>query len=211
MDIRGTFRENPVLAILRNIPAKQAVPYAQAAYEGGIRLFEVAMNSEDGLEQLRTLRRHFEGLARVGAVTVTTVELAKAALDAGAMFLLAPSCPLEMLCYCRDNRIAFLPGVFTPSEAGLCLAHGFDTLKLFPAGDLPLSYVKSLKGPLDGSEYVAIGGVTPDNAHDFIKAGYLGVGLGSNLFPAEAVKHSDWAKAAERVRSMCAGLAKPAA
>lgn len=208
MDIRKTFGENPILAILRKVPADKAVPYAQAAHDGGVRLFEVAMNSEGGLDQLRALRRHFGDSAQVGAGTVTTVELARAALDAGAMFLLAPSCPPEMLAHCRDNRIAFLPGVLTPTEAGLCLAHGFSTLKLFPAGDMPLGYARSLKGPLDGSEYVAIGGVTPANAVNFIKAGYLGVGLGSNLFPADMVERSDWAGAAEAVRGMCAALAK---
>ncbi|MDR1520476.1 MAG: bifunctional 4-hydroxy-2-oxoglutarate aldolase/2-dehydro-3-deoxy-phosphogluconate aldolase [Planctomycetota bacterium] len=210
MDMRKAFRESPALAILRNIPLEKTIPYAQAAFAGGIRLFEVAMNSRDGLEQIERLRKHFGDSAGVGAGTVVNVDLAKAALAAGAAFLLAPSCPPEMLAWCAESRTAFLPGVLTPSEAGLCLASGFKVMKLFPAGDMPPGYVKSLKGPFNDSDYVAIGGVTPANAPDFIRAGYLGVGLGGNLMPRDCLENNGWDKAATGVRKMLAAMEEAA-
>lgn len=196
MNIKEIFRSNPVLAIMRNVPLDITVDYAQAAYEGGIRVFEVAMNSTHGLEQITTLAKHFAGKAHIGAGTSVTVDLAKAALDAGAEYLLTPSSPVAVLEYCAKNGVAFLPGVLTPTDVGTCLEHGFDTLKLFPAGDMPASYVKNLKGPFDGTEYVAIGGVSPGKLGDFFKAGYLGAGMGSNLYPKEVVERREWDKAA---------------
>ncbi len=208
MDMREEFRKNPVLAIMRNVPLEKTVPYAQAVVDGGIAMFEVALNSKHGLEQIRLLRKHFGAAARIGAGTAVTVDLAKAALDAGALFLLAPSCPPAVLDHCARNKIQFLPGVLTPTDVGTCLEYGFSTLKLFPAGDMPPSYVKSLKGPFDGTEYVAIGGVTPDNLADIFKAGYLGAGLGSNLFPKEYLENSRWDKAAEFIRGMLKGCGR---
>ena len=95
-----------------------------------------------------------------------------------------------------------LPGALTPTDVTVCMRHGFYTVKLFPAASMPLDYVKNLKGPLDGTEYVAIGGVNADNMESFIKAGYLGVGLGSNILPKSAVASRDWKSATEYVKSL---------
>ncbi|MDR1533832.1 MAG: aldolase [Planctomycetota bacterium] len=212
MEMREAFGKSPALAIMRNIPLEKTLPYAQAAYEGGIRLFEVALNSPGALEQIAMIRKRLGGDAEVGvgAGTVLAIDAARAALAAGAAFLLAPSCPAELLAWCRENRIAFLPGVLTPSEAGFCLSHGFKVMKLFPAGDMPRGYAKSLKGPFAESDYVAIGGVTPANAPEFLKAGYLGVGLGGNLISQDCLANDRWNLAAEGIANMLAAMRKVA-
>ena len=87
-----------------------------------------------------------------------TVELAEKALNAGAQFLLTPGAPTDVLEYCAKNNVKLLPGVLTPSEIAASLEYGYKTMKLFPAGAMPLNYVKSLKGPFDQGNYVAIGG-----------------------------------------------------
>lgn len=94
----------------------------------------------------------------VGAGTAITVGLAKKALEAGAQFLLTPGTPLDVMEYCKKNRVKLLPSVLTPSEVAVSLEYGYQTMKLFPAGNMPLNYVKSLKGPFDRAEFVAIGG-----------------------------------------------------
>lgn len=202
MDMKEVFQANPVLAIMRNVPFEKTVPYAQAAFDGGVKIFEVALNSPRGLEQITVLRKHFGEAAQIGAGTAITRDKAKAAMEAGAMFLLTPSAPVEVLEFAAAGKLPFLPGVLTPTDVGLCISYGYRTLKLFPAGDMPSSYVKSLKGPFDDTDYVAIGGVTPDNIHEFFKAGYLGAGLGSNLFPKEYVAENAWEKAAKHVAYM---------
>lgn len=206
MDMRDLVREHPLLAILRGVPLEKTVDYADAVMNGGVSFFEVALNSPDAFRQIRLLRQKFGDRALVGAGTAVTPELAQKALDAGAQFLLAPSAPEDVLAFCSSRGVYFLPGVLSPTDVTLCLRYGFRTMKLFPAGDLPRGYVKSLKGPFDGTEYVAIGGVRPDNAREFLDSGCIGVGLGSNLIPRECVASGDWDRAAASVAGLSRSL-----
>lgn len=208
MDLRKIVSQTPLLAILRNIPLEQTLDYAQAIYNGGVAFFEVALNSPHALEQITMLRNHFGDKAYVGAGTAITVERAKSAIEAGAQFLLSPSTDAEVLAYCAQEGISMLPGALTPSDVTTCLKYGFDVIKLFPAGDMPKGYIKSLKGPLDETDYVAIGGVNRDNLADFIRQGYIGVGLGSSILPKDAVAKADWAAASAYVSELLSEIQK---
>lgn len=202
MDMKKLFQSNPLLAIMRNVELEKTIAYAEAIVNGGVRVFEVAMNSEHACEQIRMLREHFSDDVVIGAGTAITVERAKAAVASGAGFLLSPSTDLEVLDYCAEYQIPLMPGVMTPSDVANCVRRGFHVLKLFPAGDLPKGYVKSLKGPLDDTEYVAIGGVTADNIGSFFRQGYLGVGLGSAMLPGQHVAAEEWEACSEYVRML---------
>lgn len=206
MDMKEMVSKNPILAILRNVPMEQTLDYAGAIVEGGVRFFEVALNSRDGLKQISMLRQRYGDRCLVGAGTAITVELAKKALEAGAQFLLTPGTPADVMEYCGKNDVKLLPGVLTPSEVAVSLEYGYETMKLFPAGSMPLDYVKNLKGPFDKAEFVAIGGVSPENCKEFLASGYLGVGMASNLMPKEAVAKGDWEACAASVRKIMGGL-----
>lgn len=208
MKLKQIVCNNPLLAILRNVPLEQTVAYAKAIFDGGVSFFEVALNSPHALEQIAILKKTFGETAYIGAGTAITVERAKMAVEAGAQFLLSPSTDEEVLAYCAKEGIAMLPGALTPSDVTTCLKYGFSIIKLFPAGDMPKGYIKSLKGPLDGTEYIAIGGVNRDNAAEFIRQGYLGVGLGSNILPKDAVLSGDWETASRYVSCMLADIKK---
>lgn len=197
--IKQLVLENPILAILRNVPTEKVLDYAGAVMAGGIRFFEVALNSKDALEQIALLKKHYGDRAHIGAGTAITVERAKAAVEAGAEFLLAPSTDEDVLAWCRDNGVSIMPGALTPSDVSKCLRYGFPVIKLFPAGDMPKNYINSLKGPFDDTDYVAIGGVSRENMADFLAQGYIGVGMGSNVIPKEMVERNDWNAAAEYV------------
>lgn len=202
MDMYEVFAQNPLLAILRNVPKEITLDYAGAILKGGVKVFEVALNSPDALEQITMLRKAYGGQCLIGAGTAITVERAQAALDAGAQFLLTPGTPLDVFAFCRDRNVMLLPGVLTPADVAVSLQYGFKTMKLFPAGDMPRSYVKDLKGPFDDTNYVAIGGVTPENIPEFRKAGCLGVGLASSLMPKDKVKARDWDACAAYVETL---------
>lgn len=202
MDTYDLVSKHPLLAILRNVPLEKTIDYAEAAVQGGAPFFEVALNSPHALEQITMLRTHFGDRCTVGAGTAITVDRCKAALDAGAQFLLTPGTPLDVFGYCADHDIALLPGVLTPTDVAVSLQYGFKTMKLFPAGDMPRSYVKDLKGPFDDTNYVAIGGVTPENIPEFRKAGCLGVGLASSLMPKDKAAARDWDACAEYVHML---------
>lgn len=202
MDMYEVFAQNPLLAILRNVPKEITLDYAGAIRKGGVKVFEVALNSPDALEQIAMLRKAYGGECLIGAGTAITVERCQAALDAGAQFLLTPGTPVDVLAFCRDHNVMLLPGVMTPTDVAVSLQYGFKTMKLFPAGDLPRSYVKDLKGPYDDTNYIAIGGVTPDNIPEFRAAGCLGVGLASSLMPKDKVKTRDWDACAAYVETL---------
>ena len=199
MKMREIVKDNPLLAIMRNVPDEILLDYAGAIIDGGVRFFEVALNSKGAYEQIARLKSHFGDSVKIGAGTAITIERAKAAVEAGAEFLLAPSTNEDVLMYCEERGIPMLPGALTPTDVSVCVRHGFYTIKLFPAADMPLNYVKHLKGPFDDTEYVAIGGVDQNNMVDFIKHGCIGVGLGSNILPKDAVAARDWKRAAAYV------------
>lgn len=202
MDTYSLVSQHPLLAILRNVPLEKTVDYAEAAVQGGVSFFEVALNSPHAPEQITTLRTHFGDRCAVGAGTAITTELCRTALDAGAQFLLTPGTPLDVFAYCAERDVPLLPGVLTPADVATSLQFGFSTMKLFPAGSMPRRYVKDLQGPFDGTSYVAIGGVTPANIREFFDAGYISVGLASSLMPKDAVAKNDWEACAAYVRGM---------
>ena len=208
MKMRKIVEKNPLLAILRGVPDEILLDYAEAIYKGGVRFFEVALNTEGALDQITRLRKHFGNDIYLGAGTAITVERARTAIEAGAEFLLSPSTDEDVLAFCEREDIPMLPGALTPSEVTCCMRHGFYTVKLFPAADMPMDYAKHLKGPLDGTEYVAIGGVNKENMAEFLRRGYLGVGLGSNILPKEAVATRDWEAASAYVASLVADIEK---
>ena len=202
MDMYSIVSQNPLLGILRNVPKEKTLDYAEAAVRGGVAFFEVALNSPDALAQITMLRTHFGNRCLVGAGTAVTVERCRAAMAAGAQFLLTPGTPLDVLSYCAAQNIPLLPGVLTPTDVAVCLEYGYRTMKLFPAGSMPKGYLKDLKGPFDDTHYMAIGGVNPDNIRQMLNAGYLSVGLASSLMPKAAVEANDWQACEDYVRDL---------
>ena len=200
--MRELCAEHTVCAILRNVPDEKALSYAKACVDGGVKMFEIAMNTPHATQQIQQISAYFGKEVLVGAGTVITPQRCEAAQQAGANFFLTPSTSLCTLAFCRDKGIPLLPGVMTPTDVAVCLEYGFDLLKLFPASDLPDTFIKSLKGPFDETDYVAVGGVSPKNIRNFFERGFVGVGIGSNLFPKEYAANGQWDKAAQSVADM---------
>lgn len=178
--------EHKIVAIARRVPPDKVVPTAQALYEGGIRLMEITFDQADP-ECLRLTPRMIEALnARfpdmlVGAGTVMTREQARAAADAGARFALAPNVDEEVIDEALKRGMAAIPGAMTPTEVAYAWKLGAAMVKLFPAGDLGVGYLKALRGPLPHIPLMAVGGVDLTNLPDFFRAGAKAVGLGSNI------------------------------
>lgn len=202
LDLEQTMQEHPVLGILRNIPLDKTIDYADVAIRGEVSFFEVALNSPCALQQIEMLRDKFGEQCLVGAGTAITPELCQQAIAAGAQFLLTPGTPLDVLRYCRDHEIALLPGVLTPTDVAVSMEYGYHAMKLFPAGSMPLRYLKDLQGPFDKTQFMAIGGVNAENAADFLRAGYQSIGLASALMPKAAVAAGDWQTCENQVRKI---------
>lgn len=192
MDIKEIVTAHPIIAILRNIENTLLLPYVESILEGGIGAVEIAVNSPEAFEQIRLLRENFGSGLLVGAGTVTSEDRMQNSLDAGASFFLTPSVSEELLLQFKKLGLPVLPGVLSPSEVSLCLKYDMNIMKLFPAGELPLSYIRSLKGPFNTAKFVAVGGVNAGNMASFFHAGFLGVGIGSSLVPEDKLRARDW-------------------
>ena len=178
--------EHKIVAIARRVPPDKIVPTAEALHEGGIRLMEITFDQADP-ECLRltprmigTLVARFPDMS-IGAGTVMTREQARAAADAGAHFALAPNIDPDVIDEALKCSMAAIPGALTPTEVAYAWKLGAAMVKLFPAGDFGVGYLKALRGPLPHIPLMAVGGLDLKNLADFFKAGAVAAGIGSNI------------------------------
>lgn len=172
----------PVVAILRGLDVDTTIRLANACWDAGIQLVEVPTQGEGGLRALEAAAREATLRATtIGAGTVYTAAHAGRARDAGAGFLVAPGLDDATVEYARSQDLPYLPGVTTPSEVQRAVALGLRTLKLFPAGPLGPGWLSAMRGPFPDIDFVAVGGISTNNAQRFITAGALGVGVGGAL------------------------------
>ena len=192
--MKNIIKQHPVIAILRNVPEQDFLYYLDSLYEGGLRAFEISFSHDGAERQIREAKMHLPCDVPVGAGTILTVSDAGRAQDAGADFMLSPSANPSVLSHCAKENLKFLPGVFSPTDVSICLEYGFSTLKLFPADCVNTGYLKALKGPFPDTDYVAVGGVSPENIFDYLNAGYIGAGIGSSLVKKEDFADKNWSK-----------------
>lgn len=181
-------RRHRVIAIMRHLPEEQVEPVFSALADAGIRLIEITMNTAGAAEQISRVTSRFSSRMLIGAGTVSTVERARLAMAAGAQFLVTPNLDLEVVELAKAHQYPILPGVLTPTEMMAAIKAGVVTLKLFPASQLGPAYVKDVLAPLDDLNLVAVGGVTQDNAAEWLKAGCIGIGMGSSLLDKDLLR-----------------------
>ena len=168
-----------IVAILRGFPAGDVMNIAKALYNGGIRLLEVTLNSDDALNLIRKISVEFENKMLAGAGTVLTVKDARSAIDAGAKFLISPTLDVDVIKAAKDNNIVSIPGAYTPTEIFTAYKNGADIIKIFPA-QTP-EYLKQVLAPLDQVLLMPTGGIDVNNIGAYKKAGACSFGIGSSL------------------------------
>jgi 2-dehydro-3-deoxyphosphogluconate aldolase / (4S)-4-hydroxy-2-oxoglutarate aldolase len=171
-----------VVAIARGLDPAGLEPIASGLLAGGIRAFEVTLNSQGALESIERLARRFEphGLL-VGAGTVMDIGAAESAVGAGARFLVSPHTDPALVRWAADHGVPMVPGAFTPTEIVAAWRAGAAAVKLFPASVAGAGFVREARGPLRGIPLVPSGGITIENAPAFIVAGAVAVGVGNWL------------------------------
>jgi len=178
-EIFGTQR---IMAILRGMPERETVELASRAWDLGIDLVEVPVQTPDALPALRAaIAAGAERGRTVGAGTVITLEQVRAVADAGVAFTVAPGLDPAVLAASTAAGLPHLPGVATPSEIQLALRHGLEWLKAFPAAVLGEAWFKAMKGPFPQVKLVATGGMDAHVAPAFLDAGARVVAVGSAL------------------------------
>lgn len=189
-----------VVPIFRKLPPQVLLPLCEAVVTGGARAVEVTVESEGAFESISAIRQQFGDRLLIGAGTLMTPEEVQQAVEAGADFLLSPHLDPELIATARQLGHPFVPGVATPTEVIQAVRAGAEILKLFPASSLGSSYLKDLLGPFKGKLFIPTGGITVDNAAEFIRAGAIGVGIGSSLASKAEIDAEDWEVIQKRVR-----------
>jgi 2-dehydro-3-deoxyphosphogluconate aldolase / (4S)-4-hydroxy-2-oxoglutarate aldolase len=176
-----------VVAVIRmKDPAKlRAVVEAMAA--GGVRALEVTMTVPRAVEMIRELAPTLPDGFLLGAGTVIDAPTARAVIDAGASFVVSPVFRPDVIAACHQRDVPAMPGCFTPTEILAAHECGADIVKVFPATTLGPQFIKDVRAPLPHLKLMPTGGVTLDNAGDWIRAGAVAVGLGSALMDASAI------------------------
>lgn len=198
-DVEKSMRAHRVVAIIRGLEPDVCVKLAEAYLAGGIRAVEVTYVQTDRAlwtkttTAIKTIAQHFGGEMRVGAGTVLNAEQLHMTRDAGGSFMVAPNVNAALIAECAALGLAPIPGAFTPTEAVTAWEAGASFVKIFPAGTLGAGYVKALRAPLAHIPFLAVGGITPENCADFMKAGCVGVAVSGALTNKDLIAAGKWA------------------
>jgi 2-dehydro-3-deoxyphosphogluconate aldolase / (4S)-4-hydroxy-2-oxoglutarate aldolase len=186
-DVAALVERLGVVAVIRmKDPAKlRAVVDAIAA--GGVRALEVTMTVPGAVELIRELAPTLPDGFLLGAGTVIDTSTARAVIDAGAAFVVSPVFRPDVVAACHERGVPAMPGCFTPTEILAAHECGADIIKVFPATALGPQFIKDVRAPLPQVKLMPTGGVTIENAGDWIRAGAVAVGMGSALLDASAI------------------------
>lgn len=179
--IPAEIRSGGVIVIARGLRPSAVLAISEALTEGGVRAFEVTLNSPDAFDAIETLAGRFAGSLLVGAGTVLSIASAERAVGAGARFLVMPHFDVEIVRWAAARGIAAFPGALSPTEILGAWSAGAAAVKLFPASTVGPSFVRELRGPFPDIPLIPTGGVTIESASSFLDAGALAVGIGSWL------------------------------
>lgn len=194
MNVLEVMRIGPVIPVIVIEELAQAVPLARALVAGGVRVLEVTLRTAPALEAIRLIAREVPD-AIVGVGTLTRPQDFKDALDAGAQFGVSPGLTPAMIEAAHQTKLPLLPGVFTPSDVIAARLAGFSQLKLFPAQQAGgIGMLKALGGPFPDVMFCPTGGVSAENAPDFLALPNVACVGGSWLVPKAAVTSGDWGK-----------------
>ncbi len=195
------------IAVIRSHHLSLGRKMAQAVAAGGMTLIEITWNS-DRPDQLISQLRNELPHCTIGAGTLLNQEQLQQAIDAGAQFLFSPHIDITLIQAAVAAGVPIVPGALSPTEIVTAWNAGASCVKVFPIEAVGgASYLKCLQGPLGHIPLIPTGGVTLDNAKEFIKAGAIAVGLSGDLFPKSLVAAQDWEAIAQRAKTLKEELA----
>ncbi|MCD6284755.1 MAG: bifunctional 4-hydroxy-2-oxoglutarate aldolase/2-dehydro-3-deoxy-phosphogluconate aldolase [Anaerolineae bacterium] len=191
---------------MRAQTSDQLIAAADAIKDGGVRVIEVTMTTPGALAVIEEATRRYGEEVLFGAGSVLDAETARAAILAGAGFVVAPTLKVEVVALCNRYSIPVMPGIMTPTEALTAWEAGADMVKLFPASFGGPAMIKAIRAPLPQLEIVPVGGVSLDNAAEFIRKGAAALGVGSSLVNQKLLDAGDMAELQGRAAAFIAAV-----
>ncbi|WP_338554447.1 bifunctional 2-keto-4-hydroxyglutarate aldolase/2-keto-3-deoxy-6-phosphogluconate aldolase [Paenibacillus sp. KS-LC4] len=197
-----------VVAVLRADSPEEVVEMSRHAIKGGIKAIEITLTVPFALRAIEQLSKEYsvdadpqsDQFAIIGVGTVLDPESARAAIMSGAEFVVSPALNPDTIKLCHRYAIPVMPGTMTVNEIQHALELGVDVVKLFPGNLYSPSVIPSIKGPLPQANVMPTGGVSLDNLGEWVKAGAVAVGIGSDL-TKEAVKVGDYSLIEAKARA----------
>lgn len=181
-----------LVAVVRAPDPTHLVNVIRALADGGVTVAEVTFTVPDAVEVIRAAKKELGNRVLLGAGTVLDTETARAALLAGAEFIVSPTVNLDVIKLCRRYDKLVFPGAFTPTEILTAWETGADVVKVFPADILGPSFFKAMRGPLPHVRLMPTGGVDLNTAAEYLRAGACCLGVGSQMVDPKAVARQDY-------------------
>lgn len=189
-----------IVAVVRFSDPAPLVRVVEALAAGGVTVAEVTFTVPDALDVIRAAKKQLGDRVLLGAGTVLDPETARAAFLAGAEFVVAPTVNPDVIRMCRRYDKLVMPGAFTPTEVLTAWEAGADIVKVFPAEVVGPAFFRALRGPLPQVKLMPTGGVDLTTAGEFLKAGAVCLGVGSQMVEPKAVAAGDFARVTDLAR-----------
>jgi len=190
--------DSGIVAVVRASDGTHLVEVLRTLWEGGVTVAEVTFTVPNALDVIRQASKELAGKVLLGAGTVLDPETARAAILAGAEFIVSPSLNLDVIKLCRRYDKLVMPGSFTPTEIVTAWEAGADIVKVFPADIVGPAFFKAMKGPLPQVKLMPTGGVDLKTGPEFLKAGAVCLGVGSQMIEPKAVSERNM----DRIRDL---------
>lgn len=191
-----------IVAIIRANSADELIETAAAIHAGGVNVIEVTMTTPNALQVIKDVSSTYGDAVLVGAGSVLDSETARAVILAGANFIVSPVTKPDVIEVCNRYGKVVIPGAFTPTEILTAWETGADYVKVFPSSSVGPAYIKDVKAPLPQIPLVPTGGISVENAADFITAGATALGVGSALVNNQLIADGEFATLTERAERL---------
>lgn len=194
------------IAVIRTPDLALGRHLAKAVAAGGLRLIEITWNSDRPAQLISTLRQELPDCV-IGAGTLLEPIQVREAIAAGAEFLFSPHTNPTLIRIAVDHQVPMVAGALTPTEIVTAWQAGSSGVKVFPIQTVGgARYLRNLRDPLAGIPLIPTGGVTLENAAEFLAAGAIAVGLSGQLFPQAAIAAGDWEQVSDRTKALMHAL-----
>lgn len=191
-EVISKIKDSGLVAVVRAENSEQASKITEACIAGGVAAIEITFTVPGAVDVIKELAlKYSSGEIILGAGTVLDAETARAAILAGAQYIVSPCLNVETVKLCNRYQVACAPGAMTIKEVVECMEAGADIIKIFPGELFGPAIIKAIKGPIPQAQMMPTGGVNLDNVADWIRAGAIAVGAGGSL--TAGAKKGDYA------------------
>lgn len=193
-------KKEGLIVIFRGVGIEKIAKTAQALYDGGVKIIEIAFEPSDSKTAIKTaelikeVKNKLGNKMLIGAGTVISNEYLDAAYEAGAEFIFSPDTDVDIIKRTKKLGLVSIPGAFTPTECKTAYKTGADIIKLFPTTIDDINYILNITRPLSNIPFICVGGINENTIASFIKAGAVGVGTGISILKPELIEHENYSE-----------------